>query len=71
MQLSASSYYAALCFKFPTTMSHKWVGHHPPQDFGTVVVVLHGVLHKTEAVHVADVGMAVGSQQIESAHGLL
>lgn len=44
---------------------------HPPQDFGTVVVVLHGVLDKAEAVDVTNEGVAVGSQQIEATHRLL
>lgn len=42
-----------------------------PEDLGAVVVVLHGVLHKAEAVDVADVGVAVGSEQVEPADGLL
>lgn len=44
---------------------------HPPQDFGAVVVVLHGVLDKAEAVDVTNEGVAVGSQQVEAAHRLL
>lgn len=42
-----------------------------PQDFGTVVVVLHGVFHKAETVDVTNVGVAVSSQEVEAAHGLL
>lgn len=44
---------------------------HPPQDFGAVVIVLHGVLDKAEAVDVTNEGVAVGSQQVEAAHRLL
>lgn len=44
---------------------------HLPQNFGTVVIVLHGVLHKAETVDVTNVGVAVGPQQVEAAHGLL
>lgn len=44
---------------------------HPPQDFGAVVVVLHGVLDEAEAVDVTNEGVAVGSQQVEAAHRLL
>lgn len=44
---------------------------HPPQHFGTVVVVLHGVFDEAEAVHVTNEGVAVGSEQVEAAHRLL
>lgn len=44
---------------------------HLPQDFGTVVVVLHGVFDEAEAVNIADEGVAVGSEQVEPTHGLL
>lgn len=42
-----------------------------PQNFSTVVVILSGVLHKTETVNVAHVRLAVRPQEIESAHRLL
>lgn len=45
--------------------------NHPPEHFGAVVVVLHGVLDEAEAVDVTDEGVAVGSQQVEAAHRLL
>ena len=32
-----------------------------PQNLGTVVIVLHGVLYKAEAVDVTDEGMAIRS----------
>jgi len=41
------------------------------QDGGAVVIVLVGVFDEAEAVHVAHVRLAVGSQQVEAAHGLL
>lgn len=44
---------------------------HPPQNLGTVVVVLHGILHEAETVDVTDVGVTVGSQEVEAAHRLL
>lgn len=44
---------------------------HLPQNFGTVVVVLHGIFHKAETVDVTNVGVAVGSQEVEAAHRLL
>ena len=42
-----------------------------PQDLGTVVIVLHGLLHEAEAVHVAHVRVAVGPEEIKPAHSLL
>lgn len=42
-----------------------------PEDLGTVVVVLHGVLHKAEAVDVAHVRVSVGPEEVEAADGLL
>ena len=42
-----------------------------PQNLGTVVIVLHGVLYKAEAVNVTDKGMAIRSQKVETAHSLL
>lgn len=44
---------------------------HVAQNLGAVVVVLVGVLHEAEAVHVAHVGLAIGPEQVESADGLL
>ena len=41
------------------------------QDGGAVVIVLVGVFDEAEAVHVAHVRLAVRSQQVEAAHGLL
>lgn len=48
-----------------------WVGFHLPQNFGTVIIVLHGVFDKAEAVDVTDEGVAVGSQEVEATHSLL
>lgn len=45
--------------------------YHVAQDFGAVIVILVGVLHETESVHIADIALAIGTQQIESADGLL
>lgn len=42
-----------------------------PEDLGTVVVVLHRVLHKTEAVDITHVRVSVGSEKIEATHSLL
>lgn len=44
---------------------------HLPQDFGTVVVVLHGVFDEAEAIYITNEGVAVGSEQVEPAHRLL
>lgn len=42
-----------------------------PKDFGTVIIILHGVLHKAEAVHITNKRVAVGPQEVEATHGLL
>lgn len=42
-----------------------------PEDFGTVIIILHGVLHKAEAVHITNKRVAVGPQKVEPAHSLL
>lgn len=42
-----------------------------PEDFGTVVIVLHRVLHKTEAVDITHVRVSIGSEKIEATHSLL
>lgn len=42
-----------------------------PEDFGTVVIVLHRVLHKTEAVDITHIRVSIGSEKIEAAHSLL
>lgn len=42
-----------------------------PEDLGTVVVVLHGVLHKAKAVDVAHVRVSVGPKEVEATDGLL
>lgn len=42
-----------------------------PKDFGTVIIILHGVLHEAEAVHITNKGVAVGPQEVEPTHGLL
>lgn len=44
---------------------------HLPQNFGTVIIVLHGVFDKAEAVDVTDEGVAIGSQEVKATHGLL
>lgn len=72
---------ASQCFcKSPKTHITKRVRSEPqeeeelklaPQDLGTVVVVLHGVLHEAETVHVAHVRVSVSPEEVEAAHGLL
>lgn len=47
------------------------MGFHLPQNFGTVIIVLHGVFDKAEAVDITDEGVAVGSQEVEATHSLL
>lgn len=42
-----------------------------PEDLGTVIVVLHRVLHKTETVDIAHVGVSIGPQKVKAAHCLL
>lgn len=42
-----------------------------PKDFGTVIIILHGVLHKAEAVHITNKGVAVGPQEVKPTHSLL
>lgn len=42
-----------------------------PEDLGTVIVVLHGVLHKAEAVDVTHVGVSIGPEEVEATDGLL
>lgn len=42
-----------------------------PEDLGTIIIVFHGVLHKTEAVDVTDVGVSVGSEEIKATDSLL
>lgn len=42
-----------------------------PEDLGAVVVVLHRVLHKTEAVDITHVRVSIGSEKIEATHSLL
>lgn len=42
-----------------------------PEDLGTVVVVLHGVLHKAEAVDVTNIRVSVGPKEVEATDGLL
>lgn len=42
-----------------------------PEDLGTVIIILHGVLHKTEAIDVTHVRVSVGPEKIEAADGLL
>lgn len=44
---------------------------HIPHDLRRIVVILERVLHKTEAVHIANVRFAVRPQQIETADRLL
>lgn len=42
-----------------------------PEDLGAVVVIFHRVLDEAETVHVTNVGVSVGSEQVEAAHRLL
>lgn len=42
-----------------------------PKDLGAVIVVLHRVLHKAEAVDVADVRVPVGPEKVEPTDSLL
>lgn len=52
-----------------TTLSK--LGLFIPKDFGTVIIILHGVLHKAEAVHITNKRVAIGPQEVEPTHGLL
>lgn len=45
--------------------------YHIAQYLGAIIVVLVGILHKTEPVHVAHKRFAIRSQQIKTAHRLL
>lgn len=45
--------------------------YHISQYLGTIIIVLVRVLHKTKTIYVAHKRFAIGTQQIESAHGLL
>lgn len=42
-----------------------------PEDLGTVIIVLHRVLYKAEAIDVTDIGMTVGPQKIKPTDSLL
>lgn len=44
---------------------------HLPKNFGTVVIVLHGVLYEAEPIDIAHKGVAIGSEEVETAHRLL
>lgn len=44
---------------------------HLPKNFGTIIIILHGVLHKAEPIDIAHKGVAVGSEEVETAHRLL
>lgn len=45
--------------------------YHVAQYLGAVIVILVGVLHETESVDIANVALAIGTQQIEAADRLL
>lgn len=42
-----------------------------PEDLGAVVVVFHGVLDEAEAVDITNVGVPIGTEEIEATHRLL
>lgn len=42
-----------------------------PKDFGTVIIILHRVLHKTEAVHITNKRVAICPQEVKPTHCLL
>lgn len=44
---------------------------HLPQDFGTIVIVLHGVLYKAEAINITDKRVAVCSEEVKTTNCLL
>jgi len=52
-------------------MHHFNTSINPPEDLGTVIVVLWWGFHKTEAVDITDIGLAIRSQQIKAADVLL
>lgn len=42
-----------------------------PKDLGTVVIVLHRVLHEAETVDITHIGVSIGSEEIEATNSLL
>lgn len=44
---------------------------HLPQDFGTIIIVLHGVLYKAEAINVTNKRVTICSEEVKTADCLL
>lgn len=69
------TYWTGLHISFYFTLSYlttlSKLGLFIPKDFGTIIIILHGVLHKAEAVHITNKGVAIGPQEVEPTHGLL
>ena len=55
------------CAPSPTAQPEFYV----PEDFGTVIIILHRVLHKTEAVHITNKRVAICPQEVKPTHSLL
>lgn len=70
VQLTLNTQYNVQKESNQSALNRHW-SVYPPQDFGTVIVVLHGVLHKAETIHVTNIGVSVGSQQVKATHRLL
>lgn len=58
-----------------TNKSHKnkseFKKPHLPQDFGTVIIVFHGVLYKAKSIYITNKGVAVCPEEVKTAYGLL
>ncbi len=44
---------------------------HLPQDFGTIIIVLHGVLYKAEAINVTNKRVTICSEEVKTTDCLL
>ncbi len=44
---------------------------HLPQDFGTIIIVLHGVLYKAEAINVTNERVTICSEEVKTTDCLL
>lgn len=42
-----------------------------PKDFSAIIIILHRILHKTEAIDITDVGLPICAQQVKSTNCLL
>lgn len=59
-------------FDFRVTTDKKAAtGLHLPQNFGTIIIVLHGVLYKAEAINVTNKRVAICSEEVKTTHCLL